>query len=154
MGYPQFRFVFGSWGWVWFWLSSGYPELEPDLGTWIFQVPAQHWFLSSVKPLAMNFIGIGLTLIFSSWRLSFGKIWFTKKICRWDDYGKAIVWHTPCLFCLPHWDLPNHGTSCHTLDNIVGKPLMSRGALFGFIMFWPMSEKLLNFEQFFHWKVI
>ncbi len=45
------------------------------------------------------------------------------------------------------------GPSCDTqvvLFSMVGKPLMSRGALSWFLMFRALVDKLLNVEQFFH----
>jgi hypothetical protein len=52
------------------------------------------------------------------------------------------------LFCfvLSHWDLPNHGASCHALG-IFGKLLMSRGASMWFETIWSDSV-----ESFFQWK--
>jgi hypothetical protein len=46
MGYPEFWFMFGSWGWVQFQLGSEYPEPELDPGTLIFQVPGQHQLIN------------------------------------------------------------------------------------------------------------
>jgi len=111
MGYPRFRFLFDSWGWVWFRLSSEYPELEPDLGTQIFRVPAQHWFFSSVKPLAMNFMGIGLTLIFPSWspglRVYFFLILNDKQLHFWKYDIHNNILHIVNIFQESFKQLPN-----------------------------------------------
>ncbi len=56
-----------------------------------------------------------------------------------------------CLFGFSRSNLLNHGTSCHSFGTI-GKLSMSTGAPIGFIMFQPTMEKLLNIEQFFHFK--
>jgi hypothetical protein len=56
---------------------------------------------------------------------------------------------TPCLL---HWDFSNESVLCNTLG-IIGKHLMSKGALFnGFVMFRSTMYELFNIEQFFHWK--
>ncbi len=61
------------------------------------------------------------------------------------------------MFCLSHWDLPNHNT-LHCALGTIGKPLMNTCASRYFVMFRPMVKDLLNIEQktemFFFFQII
>jgi len=48
------------------------------------------------------------------------------------------------LFCLSHWDLPNHGASCRTLGTI-GKPSMDKGATSWFHNFLTYIVKVIEY---------
>jgi hypothetical protein len=52
-----------------------------------------------------------------------------------------------CLFCLSHWDLPNHGTFHHAL-NMIGKPVISKGALRWFVNVNNYNARIINYWVF------
>jgi hypothetical protein len=57
------------------------------------------------------------------------------------------------MFCLSHWDLPNHNVSWYALG-IFGKLLMSWVHQLGLRLFGATVWKLLIIKQLFQWKLI
>jgi len=97
----------------------------------------------SFQKMAFNFIVISLNPLFYWFIACMFLIVFPWFLISSLYEGRLFV----CLFCLSCWDLPNHGASFHTFGT-VGKPLMTRGYWFDFIMFQPMVEKFLNTKHY------
>ncbi len=77
---------------------------------------------------------LGFTIVVNKWNLNLGIL---KSIYE----GRWFV-------CLSHWDLPNKSTSCHLLDDTVGKPLMSTGAPSWFGDVSTYGEEVIEYWEF------
>jgi len=75
--------------------------------------------------------------------------WWTSPPHAWALQLNFYMWtKVVCLFCLSHWDPPNHGASHHALG-MIGKPSISTGALRWFVNVKNYNARIINYWVFF-----